>query len=99
MVWDIVQPKNKWERDYARLEYLRILWAQLWQPAKYIEITHVEAPQTVLDVLDLDNTTCEWARDTGALCSSADYPEMCANCLESRADAMNQMAEDRYRDR
>ena len=37
-VWDIVAPRNKWERQYALLEYQRIKWDQLWNAAHFIEI-------------------------------------------------------------
>ena len=40
-VFDIVQPKNKWERRYAHMEYQRIVWHDLWQVTKYIEVKHV----------------------------------------------------------
>lgn len=37
-VWDIVQPKDDWERNYAKMEYDRIKWHNLWDYAKSIEV-------------------------------------------------------------
>lgn len=37
-VWDIVQPKDNWERNYAKMEYKRIMWHDLWNPVTYIEV-------------------------------------------------------------
>lgn len=36
--FDIVPAKHEWERAYARLEYQRIVWHDLWNFAKYIEV-------------------------------------------------------------
>ena len=37
-VWDIVQPTDAWGRNYAHMEYMRIVDHDLWQPTKYIEV-------------------------------------------------------------
>lgn len=37
-VFDIVAPKDKWERYYAKMEHQRIGWRDLWQPTTFIEV-------------------------------------------------------------
>lgn len=37
-LWDIKAPRDNWERNYARLEYQRIVWHDLWQPTTYVEV-------------------------------------------------------------
>lgn len=40
-LWDIKAPKNKWERQYVHMEYMRIVWHDLWEACRYIEVTNV----------------------------------------------------------
>ncbi len=38
MTHDITPAYSKWAKQYARLEYLRIMWHDLWEPTTYIEV-------------------------------------------------------------
>jgi hypothetical protein len=40
-VWDITPAVTKWQKQYAKLEYRRIMWHDLWQATTYIEVRFV----------------------------------------------------------
>lgn len=39
-IWDIKPANDDWERYYAKLEYLRIMWHDLWNHATHIEVSY-----------------------------------------------------------
>lgn len=39
-IWDVVPARTKDERYYAHMEYMRIVWANLWEATTYIEVSY-----------------------------------------------------------
>jgi hypothetical protein len=39
LIHDITPARNDWERHYARMEYMRIAYHDLWNPTTYIPVT------------------------------------------------------------
>ncbi len=38
LIHDIQPARTLWEKYYAKMEYKRIMWNDLWQPVKYVEV-------------------------------------------------------------
>lgn len=71
-VWDIVQPRDNWERNYARMEYQRIVWHDLWDATKYIPITTTDQIFTCMTCGTLNTF---WTY----LCEECDNRQACLN--------------------
>ena len=39
-IWDIVPARTQYERNLAHMEYMRIVWHDLWEATKYIEVSY-----------------------------------------------------------
>lgn len=72
------------------LTYEQAMWQMLTHKrkgwGKSIAIRHIDTDLSRFDVKDGSYTTCEWKADTSQVCSLADYPEMCAPCIERYRD-------------
>lgn len=55
-IWDVVPAKDKWAKNYAKMEYDRIVWHDLWEACTYIPVECAEAPQTVF----VSKTSPKW---------------------------------------
>lgn len=40
MIHDITPAYSQWAKNYAHMEYMRIVWHDLWQPVTYIEVKY-----------------------------------------------------------
>lgn len=54
-IWDIKQPRSKWARHYAWLEYRRIGEYALWNYVKHIEVTGESEENWEYALLDRGN--------------------------------------------
>lgn len=41
-VWDITPANDNWERNYAHMEYMRIVIHDLWEAVTYIEVREIK---------------------------------------------------------
>ena len=47
LIHDIAPARNNWEKKYARFEYQRIGWCNLWSYAKPIEVKDAPSPSLI----------------------------------------------------